>query len=286
MEVKLLMISMKVKLLIIILSFFYSCDLVNIEENIPSIINIESIELQGNHTSNITDAWVYIDNEFQGVYPLPANFPILKTGNQKISIEAGIKKNGISSSRVNYNYFTSYKLDTVLIENKSIKLYPKVNYSLTNFPYNENFEGIGSSLKVISDSLNHSLIKIYDSSNNKFGNYYVKSEISGEFGELFECNTNNFNLPKNQVIYLEMDYKCNSTFIIGIYAKNNSTEIKTPIIYLNKKDNWNKIYISLTETIANYNEANEFKIFFALPRDTSLAHNEIYLDNIRLLYEK
>ena len=286
MEVKLLMISMKVKLLIIILSFFYSCDLVNIEENIPSIINIESIELQGNHTSNITDAWVYIDNEFQGVYPLPANFPILKTGNQKISIEAGIKKNGISSSRVNYNYFTSYKLDTVLIENKSIKLYPKVNYSLTNFPYNENFEGIGSSLKVISDSLNHSLIKIYDSSNNKFGNYYVKSEISGEFGELFECNTNNFNLPKNQVIYLEMDYKCNSTFIIGIYAKNNSTEIKTPIIYVNKKDNWNKIYISLTETIANYNEANEFKIFFALPRDTSLAHNEIYLDNIRLLYEK
>ena len=286
MKVKLLIISVKVKLLMIILSFFYSCDLVNIEENIPSIINIESIELQGNHTSNITDAWVYIDNEFQGVYPLPANFPILKTGNQKITIEAGIKKNGISSSRVNYNYFTSYKLDTVLIENKSIKLYPKVNYSLTNFPYNENFEGIGSSLKVISDSLNHSLIKIYDSSNNKFGNYYVKSEISGEFGELFECNTNNFNLPKNQVIYLEMDYKCNSTFIIGIYAKNNSTEIKTPIIYLNKKDNWNKIYISLTETIANYNEANEFKIFFALPRDTSLAHNEMYLDNIRLLYEK
>ena len=191
MKVKLLIISVKVKLLMIILSFFYSCDLVNIEENIPSIINIESIELQGNHTSNITDAWVYIDNEFQGVYPLPANFPILKKGNQKITIEAGIKKNGISSSRVNYNYFTSYKLDTVLIENKSIKLYPKVNYSLTNFPYNENFEGIGSSLKVISDSLNHSLIKIYDSSNNKFGNYYVKSEISGEFGELFECNTNN-----------------------------------------------------------------------------------------------
>ena len=286
MKVKLLIINMKVKLLMIILSFFYSCDLVNIEEDIPSIINIESIELQGNHTSNITDAWVYIDNEFQGVYPLPANFPILKTGNQKITIEAGIKKNGISSSRVNYNYFISYKLDTVLSENKSIKLYPKVNYSLTNFPYNENFEGIGSSLKVISDSLNHSLIKIYDSSNNKFGNYYVKSEISGEFGELFECNTNNFNLPKNQAIYLEMDYKCNSTFIIGIYAKNNSTEIKTPIIYLNKKDSWNKIYISLTETIANYNEANEFKIFFALPRDTSLAHNEMYLDNIRLLYEK
>ena len=82
MKVKLLIINMKVKLLMIILSFFYSCDLVNIEEDIPSIINIESIELQGNHTSNITDAWVYIDNEFQGVYPLPANFPILKTGNQ------------------------------------------------------------------------------------------------------------------------------------------------------------------------------------------------------------
>ena len=55
--------------------------------------------------------------------------------------------------------FTSYKLDTELLENKNNFIYPKVNYSLTNFPYNENFEGTGSSLKVISDSLNHSLKK-------------------------------------------------------------------------------------------------------------------------------
>ena len=29
-----------------------------------------------------------------------------------------------------------------------------------------------------------------------------------------------------------------------------------------------------------------YKLFFAFPRDTSLAQNEMYLDNIRLLYEE
>ena len=98
---------MRLSLLITSLLFLLSCEVINTEEDIPSIISIESIEVDGNHSSNITDAWVYIDNEFQGVFPLPANFPVLKTGELEIIIEAGIKKNGISSSRENYPFFTS-----------------------------------------------------------------------------------------------------------------------------------------------------------------------------------
>ena len=277
---------MRFSLLLTILFFLFSCEVINNEEDIPSIITIESIEVNGTHSSKITDAWVYIDNEFQGVFPLPANFPVLKTGELEIIIEAGIKKNGISSSRENYPFFTSFELNTELLENKNTSFNPTVSYSLSNFPYNENFESVGTSLSVVSDSSNHTIEKIYDSSNNNYGNYYAKSVISGEFGELFECNTPDFNLPKDKVVYLEMDYKCNAPIIVGIYA-NGSAEIdKNTIIYLNEKEEWNKIYISLTEIIYNYNDANDYKLFFAIPRDTTVVQNEMYLDNIRLLYEE
>ena len=266
---------------------FFSCEIINTEEDIPSTITIESIDVDGNHSSKITDAWVYIDNEFQGVFPLPANFPVLKTGQQEIIIEAGIKKNGISSSRENYPYFTSYEINSELLENKNTSFSPTVSYSLSNFPYNENFEGIGTSLYVNSDYSNHTIEKIYNSSNNiNYGNYYAKSVISGEYGELFECNTPNFDLPKDQVVYLEMDYKCNAPIIVGIYANGSSEIDKNTIIVLNKKEEWNKIYISLTEIIYNFNDASDYKLYFAIPRDTTVAQNEMYLDNIRLLYEE
>lgn len=277
---------MKPVLFFLTLIFFYSCEVINTEEDIPSIISIESIEVLGNHTSKITEAWVYIDDEFQGVYPLPTQFPILKNGQQDIIVEAGIKKNGISSSRDNYPYFTSYEISTELIENQNNSLNPKVSYSVNPFPYDENFEGVGTTLEVISDSANHVLEKIYDSSNPNFGNYYAKSVISGEYGELFECNTANFDLPKNKAVYLEMDYKCNSTIVVGIYANGTSTVNKNAVIYLNEKEDWNKIYISLTETIINFNDAIDYKLFFAIPRDTSVTQNEMYLDNIRLVYEE
>ena len=266
--------------------FLYSCEVINTEEDNPSIITIESIEVDGNHTSKITDAWVYVDNEFQGVYPLPTSFPVFKTGQQEIIIEAGIKKNGISSSRENYHYFTSFEVKTELFEKQNTSFSPKVSYSLSSFPYIENFEGVGTSLSVVSDSSNHTIEKIYNSSNNNYGNYYAKSVISGEYGELFECNTPNFDLPKDQVVYLEMDYKCNVPIIVGIYANGSSEIDKNTIIYLSEKQEWNKIYISLTEIIYNYNDANDYKLFFAIPRDTTVAQNEMYLDNIRLLYEE
>ena len=73
---------------------------------------------------------------------------------------------------------------------------------------------------------------------------------------------------------------------MGFAANGISLVEKNIIMYLNKKDDWNKIYISLTEAIYNYNDAVNYKLFFAIPRDTTLTQNEMYLDNIRLLYEE
>lgn len=270
-------------LLIIILC---GCEIVNTEEDIPAIIEIESISVDGDHTQNITDAWVYVNNEFQGVFPLPASFPTLNTGNQSIIIEAGIKKNGISSSRESYPFYSSLSMDTNLVPNEKLTINPSISYSVSSFPFVEDFEGSGTILEVVTDSLNHSLEPIYDNSDVAFGNKHIKSVISGDANEIFECTTNDINLPNDKQVYLELDYKCNSTLVVGMYANFINQVNKSAIIYLNEQDEWNKIYISLSEIISNNSNAQSYKLFFGMSRDTSEVQNEMYLDNIRIVHEE
>jgi hypothetical protein len=270
-----------------------SCEIINPEEDIISNIYIENIRLEtdtdlGTNSSNITDAWLYIDDEFLGVYPLPALIPVLKNGPQDIIIEAGIKKNGITASRISYPYFNRYTTNKDLLPNQTCSISPFVNYKLNEFPYQENFEGNGTILNVLTDTINHSIEKIYSNiSDPILGNTYGKIVISGEENEIFECRTNSYPIPTDKQVYLELDYKASSTFVIGLYATNSQTTEKTAIIYLNKKDEWNKIYISLAETINSFgNGYNNFNIFIGMSRNTDQDINELLLDNIRIVYEQ
>ena len=277
---------MKYILYCLLLCLFSACELANTVEDTPALLEIEEITVNGDHSHQISDAWVYVNNEFLGIYPLPTKLPVLSSGSNTIIIDAGIKKNGISSSREKYPYYTSFQIDTILTPAENILLSPQVNYSVSVFPFEENFENIGTKLIVSSDSANHEILKTFDNSVSAFGNYHATVEIDGENGEIFECTTDDLNLTSDKVVYLEMDYKCNATLVVGFYANFANQVNKTSIIYLNPKENWNKIYISLSETIANYTNAQSFKLFFGMARDTSLEKNTFSLDNIRLVYEE
>ena len=279
-------------LLLLCLTLF-SCEIINPEEDIASTIFINNIELEtnpnlGTKSSNITDAWLYIDDEFLGVYPLPAQIPVLKNGQQEIIIEAGIKKNGITASRMSYPYYIRFIINKELIPNQTCSISPIVNYNIDNFPYQENFEGNGTILNVLTDSVNHSIEKIYSNINDPIlGNTYGEIVISGEEGEVFECRTNSLSLPKDKQVYLEMDYKSSSNFVVGIYAANSQTTEKTAIIYLNEKEDWNKTYISLSESINSFGNAySNFNIFIGMSRNIEQDSNKLLLDNIRIVYEQ
>ena len=273
--------------------FLFSCEIINPEEDIMSTVFIEKIDLQttsnqGTNSSNITDAWLYIDDEFLGVYPLPAQIPILKNGQKDIIVEAGIKKNGINASRVSYPYFNRFTVTKDLVPNETCTINPFVNYKINEFPFQENFEGNGTILNVLTDSVNHSIEKIYSNIEDPIlGNTYGKIVISGKEGEIFECRTNSLTLPKDKQVYLEMDYKSSATFVIGIYATNAQTTEKTAIIYVNKKEEWNKIYLSLSESISSFgNSYTNFNIFIGMSRYIDQESNELLLDNIRIVYEQ
>ena len=62
------------------------------EENpntIPTYLKIDAITLDENNlNTNITDAWVYIDEQKQGVYELPVKFPVLEKDYLALRIRA------------------------------------------------------------------------------------------------------------------------------------------------------------------------------------------------------
>lgn len=131
----------------------------NPAEETPAFIYIEDIELRstnpgqhGSITENITDAWVFIDNDIIGTYELPARVPILETGSHNLKIFPGIKKNGIASTRAVYPMFTWYENDTSfqLYRDSTLHIDPWVSYRESNtYVWKEDFEDVGISLEDV-----------------------------------------------------------------------------------------------------------------------------------------
>lgn len=264
---------------ILLLMLAFSCQKEEVSSDIPSYISINAIALNENTTTNITDAWVYVDDQLQGVYELPALFPILETGYQTLRIRAGIKSNGIASTRITYPFYTSF-IDTImLIKNEITIINPKVNYmdGLEDSWLENNFEP-GSSLNLNTDSLSFS-------TENIDGNKYGKITLQGSM-LLSEIITDPLlDLPQvGAPVFLELDYKSNTPFLVGLYENFPEAVLQKDLLWINPKDDWNKIYINLTSAISEAVGVEFFKVFIVLPRDASLNENTLYLDNIKLVY--
>ena len=67
-------------------------------DKVPSYLVVNSVDLttsglQGSNTKNITDSWIYVNDEFIGSWELPARIPILKEGTVTVRVDAGVKRN-------------------------------------------------------------------------------------------------------------------------------------------------------------------------------------------------
>ncbi|MCK6650821.1 MAG: hypothetical protein L6Q66_14285 [Bacteroidia bacterium] len=125
---------------------WYSCNIINPAEPIPSYIRINGISLttvagQGSNSSKITDAWVYVDEQLVGCFELPVTIPILKEGVHQLKIRGGIKVNGISATRSPYPFYDSYTQTISFNKGEVQTISPVVKYlSSADFTCMEDFE--------------------------------------------------------------------------------------------------------------------------------------------------
>ena len=272
-------------------SFLYqSCEEIDINEGVPSYINIPSIEVvtdptnEGSNSHKITDAWVYFDNNLQGVYPLPATFPVLLSGKQNISIKAGIKNNGAAATRTKYpfyNYHTDHPEEIILKKDEVTILNPVVQYTENAKFHIIDFETGSKEFEETSSSDTTFLLAndtVFEG--NSGGVHLVSPHLT------FEIATEEVPLPKvGTPIYVELNYKCNTAFQVGVFANYPQTVTATSILTINPKLEWNKIYIDLTSAIINTQNADSHKVFISMRRDIdSTQMAELYLDNFKIVY--
>ena len=270
---------------LLILLVFASCQKED-AVGIPAYIKIENIYLGENDSnSTITDAWVYVNGQLQGVYELPAKFPVLEEGNANIKVYAGIKNNGIASDRVIYPFYSSDTTNKVLTINASTEIYPTVNIKEN---IDGQFDDFDNGYSFNSDTCFQVL------SGGPYGKYGSLSLSDSDSILITEINYQDFPLSFENVpqqgspTYLELDYKSNTTFLVGIYINStNSPTLEKGLLWINPKEEWNKIYIDLTQTVSEAIGAETFSIFIKMQRDSNLDENKLDFDNIRIIhYEK
>lgn len=264
----------------IFLFIFISCEK---DDKIPSYLKVNNVNLNynqnfGSITENITDVWIYIEDNLQGVYEIPVEFPVLEEGIKNIRVKAGIKANGIASTRIQYPFYSSF-LDTInLVKDETIEIFPTFSYNDAFDAIIEDFENSGTTVdSTISSEIDFTIV-------NEDENKYAFAEIVSPLIN-FEIATQDLTLPQQGApVYLELDYKSSTEFLVGMYINYPQDVVKSELVWVTSKQDWNKIYINLTQTVSESIGAQSFKVFFNMRRNDPSSNEEISLDNIKVLF--
>lgn len=278
---------------------FSSCNNFEGSQEIPAYIHVDTFllttnyEIEGAASHKITDVWLYIDNNLQGCYEMPATIPVLERGKHKITIYPGIKLNGISSTRTINPFYKPYIIEELELEEKVIDtIHPSTTYyskdeSTLEFAFKDDFER-----QIFVEDSNGSdtaIIRTDRDAPERWDDEFNNSHYSGYvwLGDTINnfcfTSTELRDLPnQGNSIFLEIDYKCTEVFEVGLYAKISQMEI-IPLVYVNPSPTWNKIYINIGPSITDTKDAEYFKFYIAGMIDEN-SEAEYYFDNLKLVY--
>ncbi|MBH08487.1 MAG: hypothetical protein CMP71_05605 [Flavobacteriales bacterium] len=274
---------------IFILFVFVACQ--KDEVAIPTYFQINEIGFNDNingeaSTSKISDVWFYVNDQKQGIYEMPCTFPVISDGTINLKIFSGIKVNGISASRDIYPFYETFDTTLNFISDSILLLVPTTKYKQNLNFYSEDFEGLGNNFDI---SIN---------SDTNFISPFPTDSVYGELSKVgkvilqepllnFEATTFEIDdFPSaGSPVYLELDYKNNSIFIIGAYVNFSQSVIKKSIIAINPSEDWNKIYVNLTPTINESIGAQSLKVFISMLRPESMNSANLSIDNFKIIYQ-
>ncbi len=282
-------------LFFIISLIIVSCEIINPDDPIPCYLEINTLDInttygQGTASHNITDAWVYIDDKPIGAFELPAKFPVIAEGVHKLTIKPGIKLNGIAATRAYYPLYKpitaniNFVKDSVLVLDSIMNLTTTYNENV-KFAWIEDFEEGGVSI----DSVLGSTTQILKSQQQAFeGSWSGYIHLHDSIDRILAKSIDKFVLPKGGTpVFLELDYKTDYSLGIGVYSNEpQGYSVPYPILGINPKNNWHKIYINLTPRVSKQINALDFNIYFESILNDTVKNAEIFIDNIKLVHNK
>jgi len=285
------------------LLFTSSCEIINPSEDIPAYLNIETIDVEasdaeGSSSQKITDAWVYVDAEYIGVYPLPARIPILEEGVKTVTIYPGIKLNGASSDRDIYPFYDFFEGDVEFVPSEDVTINPTVGYSDKSvFELVESFE---NSTHVFSVDIDGDEVTSFSTiaSGGFEGGSAVATLSEGHF-EVLAGTDYYTSIPEPNAVngftsFVEVNFKTDVNFKIGLVAYDQGDNL----IYISldrtvvRTDEWNKVYFDMTtpfQEIAQSPGVKSYRVVLAAVLNSdpasldTMPEAKIYVDNIKFI---
>ncbi len=276
------------------------CRKMESSQAIPSYIKIDSVYLdtyypvQGSASQEISDVWVYVDDQQMGVFQLPALFPILAEGNHRLEIRPGIKLNGISSTRVPYPFYQPIVFENFNFVPDSVMDLGNIKteyYENIKFAWLEDFEGSYISIResetsdtTIEQTIPADSPEAFLSDHSSYSGKIVLTQSNPMF---WGYSFNGYDLPRDGTpVALELNFKTDTPMLVGVLTSLPGDFKWDDLVYLNKSSEWNKIYVNLAPTTSRYPNAYDFKIYFRAIIGSDVDISKIYIDNIKLLYRQ
>lgn len=247
----------------------------------------------GELSHNISEAFLYIDDEMVGVFEVPFRIPLLKEGAVNIKVFPAIKNNGISATKKIYPFLDVYVENATLVKNQTLTISPKTRYKSNVKFVIEDFED--AAIKIENDPNSAAVYTVGNEADilqwfngNFYGQVNLNEEDSTWIAYTNFASVNGANLPRGAEVYLEIDFYNTAPLITGLLAISPSGIQPNQNIQLNPMKpgeyKWRKIYIDLKELINASNPQAYFEHTFQsiLPDDAATAF--ILIDNIKIVH--
>ena len=282
---------------LLFLLIFISCK--DQPEQIPGYLKVEkfTVSAQGDSSwHKITEGWIYVNGEYLGAYTLPALIPILAEGQSEVWLYPGVKENGILASPNIYPILTRWESKTVEITpGQTTTIYPSTTYdpaTVYSFGIGRgDFDG-GSSI-VLENRDNDDITTFSITTDGAFAGKCMLMELDTAH-PLIEVATEKVSglpISGSPETWLEMHYTCNVPFYLFLLYTDGltSAEQSQAVFQFNPSENWNKIYLNLTQSLT-LSQGEEYRLYIRcpLPKDEngafSTSTGTVRVDNIRLLH--
>lgn len=285
--------------LIGLLFILLSCQKEEQKSIVPAFLRIDQVNIdavfntQGTESEKITTVLVFInDNNIPlGTYELPIDFPIAESGPTKIRIEPAMNLNGSSAYRTLYPFYSAYEETIDLVPEQTYYLnantdsIPVCSYEgyLDLFVIDD-FESAGLGLES-SPSSDTSIFKVglpegaFQFKNEPTTSGKIVLKPSAAFESL---SIDEFTYQPLSDFYVELNYKTEIAFQVGVSMDTGNEIIKAPVVTVNPNTEWNKIYINLITELGG-TVPDTYKVFIRGLNNTT-SNKEVLIDNLKLVY--
>lgn len=250
----------------------------------PGGVSVSTVNsTQGSGSNKITDLFLYVNGQFQGAYPADHLLPVASNGERvKISLLAGIENNGIAKTRISWSFYDIIEIDTLVESGKTIERPIAFRYNPNvKFAWLENFDNTVAT-SIINSPVSNAQYQIAPPAESFEGRSVLVSVPSGSAGLVGQVESSGFYaLPKGSSnVYLEMNYKCNQVFEVGVMGGSE----RKAALNINASDNWNKIYVQLADVVSRQPTYDTYKIYFRMVKAEGVDNPRLYLDNIKVIH--